>query len=122
MEFELIQVPESFYDYEIVTNEGKRYPANRTIKHYRGIVKGNTNSLVAISFSNEEVIGLVALDEGNFNISLNKETGSYLFYNIKNLKQKLDFNCDTDQGQITEYNSEVLLRQSKQRQHPALNV
>jgi hypothetical protein len=54
---ELLEAPESFYDYEVVTSAGDVYPANRDIKHYRGIVKGEPNSMVAISFYEDEVMG-----------------------------------------------------------------
>jgi len=39
LQMELLEVPSSFYNYEVMTDNGKRYPANRNIKHYRGIVK-----------------------------------------------------------------------------------
>ncbi|WP_084122839.1 hypothetical protein [Aquiflexum balticum] len=39
LQLELLEVPASFYNYEIVTSDGKRLSASKGIKHYRGIVK-----------------------------------------------------------------------------------
>jgi len=50
LQLELLEVPKSFYNYEVVTSDGKRISSNKDIKHYRGIVKDDPNSLVAISF------------------------------------------------------------------------
>lgn len=62
LQLELLEVPASFYNYEVVTSDGQRLSANKGIKHYRGIVKDDPNSLVAISFMEGEVMGLVATD------------------------------------------------------------
>lgn len=91
LEVELLEVPASFYNYEVVTNEGQRFPSNKQIKHYRGVVKNNPSSLVAISFLENEVIGLVATDDGNYNLVLDKKSGRHVFYNDRNLKDKMDF-------------------------------
>lgn len=50
-ELELIEVPDSFYDYVVTTSSGESFLANRNIKHYRGIVKGDSTSMVALSFN-----------------------------------------------------------------------
>lgn len=75
LQLELVEVPTSFYDYEVVTNDGQRYPANKNIRHFRGTVKDDPGSIVAISFCDDEVMGLVATDEGNFNLLLDRELG-----------------------------------------------
>ena len=113
LQLELFEVPASFYNYEVVTNDGQRYPANRKIKHYRGVVKNDPNSIVAITFCESELMGLVATEEGNFNLSLDKRLNKYLFYNDKNLKQKPDFECSTTDNHPTKYNPEILLKKSK---------
>src|SRR5690606_21383047 len=66
---ELLKVPDSFYDYEVVTDKGNRYSGhNSTAKHFRGIIAGDNNSMVAISFLENEIIGIIANDDGNYNI------------------------------------------------------
>ncbi|WP_187774770.1 zinc-dependent metalloprotease [Pedobacter sp. BS3] len=113
IQIELLKVPASFYNYEVVTNNGQRFPANKQIKHYRGVVKGNPNSLVAISFLEDEVIGLIVTEKGNFNLSLDKRLGKHIVYNDKNLKDKMSFKCGTRDNNLIKYNPEVLFQSSK---------
>jgi len=108
MILELVEVPKYFYDYEIVTSEGDTFSANRDIKHYRGVVKDETNSLVAITFYEDEIMGIVCTDEGNFNIVKNGLSGKHLFYNDKNLKEKPNMICTTEDDPSIFYDSTVL--------------
>jgi hypothetical protein len=84
---------ESPLSYEIVTSDGQKYPASKEIKHYSGIVKGQSNSLVALTFYRDEIMGFIATDEGNFNISKEKSSGKHLVFPDKNLKEKPHFEC-----------------------------
>ena len=111
MTLELIEVSESFYNYEVMTSNGEKFPANRDIKHYRGIVKDTENSLVAITFCEDEIIGLICTDEGNFNIVKNYQSGKPLLYNEQNLKEKKRLTCGTVDDPTISYESEVLFRQ-----------
>jgi len=111
MILELIEVPEHFYDYEVTTSSGQSFTANRNIKHYRGIVRNETNSLVAITFYEDEIMGLICTDEGNFNIVKDNQSGKHLFYNENNIKEKRYPICDTKNGIFVPYESEVLDRQ-----------
>jgi hypothetical protein len=108
---ELLEVPGSFYDYEVATSDGKKYSANKAIKHYRGVVNGVPNSLAAITFYENEIIGLIATDEGNFNIAKDKQSGKHLLYNDKNLREKPVFECGTIDDYSTSYDPEILLQQ-----------
>jgi hypothetical protein len=92
---ELLEVPESFYDYEVKTSSGKTYKADRSIKHYRGIVKNVPNSFVTITVFNGEVVGVIATNEGQLTISPNSRTGKHLLFNEDNLKEKIPFVCET---------------------------
>lgn len=117
IQLEVIEVPTSFYDYSVITSDGQRLPGNKLIKHYRGIVKEDPNSLVAISFLEDEVMGLVATDAGNFNLSLDTRLGVHVFYNEKNLKQKMHFQCNTQDDGLAYYDPEMLFRSSKSASH-----
>ncbi|MDR0437794.1 MAG: zinc-dependent metalloprotease, partial [Bacteroidales bacterium] len=75
---------------------GQILPANQNIKHYHGIVKDDPNSVVALTFGEDEVMGLVATSEGNFNLALDKQSGYYIFYNDKNMKHRPVFTCSTE--------------------------
>jgi hypothetical protein len=95
MILELVEVPEHFYDYIVTTSEGAHFSANKNIKHYRGVVKDEINSLVAITFYEDEIMGLICTDEGNFNIAKDRQLNKHLFYNDSNLKEKIPFTCGT---------------------------
>ena len=79
--------------------------------YYKGKVQGTTNSMVAISFFENEIIGLVSTNAGDYVIGLfdnSKVTGTksgqnksanpttHLIYNDKNLLVPHDFECSTD--------------------------
>ncbi|MCD7936675.1 MAG: zinc-dependent metalloprotease [Tannerellaceae bacterium] len=108
LELELMEVPEFFYDYEIVTSCGETYKANRDIKHYRGIVKDNPNSMAAFTFYEDEVMGLITTEEGNLNFAFLKQEGLHILYNDRNLKDSFNFECGLIDDLSFSYDSEVL--------------
>jgi len=110
MVLELVEVPESFYNYVVMTSDGEQISANRDIKHYRGVVRDEQNSLAAITVYENEVIGLICSDEGNFNIVKDKQSGKHLFFNDKNLKERTPFICGTVDDLSFSYDPEVLLK------------
>ena len=63
---------------------------------YHGVVKGEPNSLVAISLFENEVRGLILDNDGNYNLGKLKDMDTYGLYNDKKLKTPPFFNCDTD--------------------------
>lgn len=67
--------------------------------YYRGIIKGDQNSLVAFSFFNDELYGVISA-EGIGNIVVAKirkqnNTSNYLVYSDAELKINHNFNCHT---------------------------
>lgn len=122
MVLELTEVPEYFYDYVVTTSCGQNFSANKDIKHYRGVVRGESNSIVAITFYENEIMGLVCTNEGNFNIAKSK-SGKHIFYNDNNLKEKMDFISGTEDDPSIEYSIDVLLQERnilhKQKQQEA---
>jgi hypothetical protein len=105
---ELIEVPEYFYDYEVVTSDGKTYSANKNIKHYRGIIKGDNNSLAAITLYNDEIMGVIATNEGNFNITKDINSMKYILFNDNNLIREHDFHCGTIDDNSISYSQDIL--------------
>jgi len=79
--------------------------------YYRGIIKGDENSLVAFSFFNDELYGVISA-EGIGNIVVAKirkknNATDYLVYSDAELKINHDFNChtrDNTQASATETN------------------
>lgn len=91
---DLLEVPDSFYDFEVVTDKGERFSGyDSKAKHYRGSIRGEESSLAAISFFEDEVIGIVANDEGNYNIGNLKNSKNIVVYNDSNLKNQNSFEC-----------------------------
>ncbi|MCD8263486.1 MAG: hypothetical protein LUD02_04395 [Tannerellaceae bacterium] len=88
MELDLVEVPKSFYAYEVVTSDGEVLPANREIKHYRGVANNDPNSLVALSIWNGEISGIISTEEGDYNLGVNPELEMHVLYNDKNLRAK----------------------------------
>lgn len=111
---ELVAVDDDFYDYVVATDKGEVFSANRDIKHYRGVVKGDKNSLVAISFFGDEVGGIIANDEGNFNLETVKKQKGIIFYKDTNLIKQPVFECTTEDDEDTaDYDPTVLQQKSK---------
>lgn len=116
MTLELVAVDDSFYDYVVTTDKGKTFSANRDIKHYRGVIKGDKSSLVAISFFGDEVGGIIATDEGNFNLEIVNKYKGIIFYKDTNLVKQpisecgIDDTMDKDKGI---YDPNILLQESK---------
>ena len=71
---ELVEVPDYFYNYQVVTSSGDTLPANRDIRCFRGAVKGKENSLVAITLYNDEAVGFVIADKKYKTTQYNKKT------------------------------------------------
>ena len=93
-----LELLEVVMDYQIRTSDDKQIlMSDKNIRHYHGIVKDDPHSIVAITFGEEEIIGLVATDEGNFNLTIAPQLGEHIFYNDKNLKQKPEFSCATEE-------------------------
>ncbi len=73
--------------------------------HYRGIIKGNERSLVAISVSEREVMGFFSTEtDGNWVIGRlsGKNAGdNHIVYNDRHLKVRPDTFCDTPDSDIT---------------------
>ena len=111
MILELVEVPKDFYDYVVTTSGGEIFSANKDIKHYRGIIKDDIHSTVAITFYEDEIMGLICTDEGNFNIVKDQQSNKYLFYNDNNLKEKTTFTCGNTDDFFHGYEPEVLLGQ-----------
>ena len=78
-------------------------PANTTAKyqdgkHYRGIVKGQNNSLVAISVFNEEVMGFISQERAKGNLVLGRlddNSGDHILYEDSDLMEHFNFECGT---------------------------
>jgi hypothetical protein len=105
-----LELEEVEMDYVVETSCGQILPPNKNIRSYQGVVKGEPNSLVAITFGEDELIGLVATNEGNFNIAFDQQLGEHIFFNDRNVVQQFGFTCGTSSDEPFEgYCPDVLL-------------
>ncbi|MEP2936176.1 MAG: M12 family metallo-peptidase [Gilvibacter sp.] len=64
--------------------------------HYRGIIAGNSNSLVSISVFQNQVSGFIADQNGNFTLGkLQDSELDHIIYPDSSIKTTFDFNCGT---------------------------
>lgn len=82
--------------FTLITEDGKTHPEfNNSVVHYRGMINGDDHSLVSLSFSNEETMGLIS--DANGNLVLGKTTsGKYIIYNDSDLNAVNPFECSTE--------------------------
>ncbi|HAX48263.1 MAG TPA: M12 family metallo-peptidase [Ignavibacteria bacterium] len=98
IELELCQVNFIPDNFRITTSDGKTEEYKRGL-YYQGIIKGENNSMAAISIFENEVIGIVSTDGGNYNLgAMLNDNNEYIYYNDRNLRTPFNFNCDTEDG------------------------
>lgn len=93
-------------DFSVVTSgDNNKSVAYESGLHYWGIINGDFNSVAAISIFKDEIMGLVANDDGNFVLGkLDKDQdGIHIFYNDRKLPTLPTINCATreEQGSYT---------------------
>jgi hypothetical protein len=88
-------------------------PDNKTVKvnqgkHFRGVVKGNSKSIVAISVFADEVMGFIS-EAGKPNLVLGKlkDSNTHIIYEDSDLKDKLGFTCDTAESDFEYSDSDL---------------
>lgn len=86
---------------------------DKPVLFYRGIIKGDVNSIAAVSLFENELKVLIGDAQGNYSIDYLKETDKYLFYNEFKVENRVPFRC----GNTTEMNEQIEknVKQSKGR-------
>ncbi len=81
-------------DFTITTSSGITYSAEEAGGlHYWGIVNNDQGSLAAISFFNDDVMGIIATDYGNLNLGKLNGSDRFIIFNDLQLKEKSNFSC-----------------------------
>lgn len=94
-ELQLSQIQVLADDFVLTTSDNRTFDwsANQGV-FYRGIVKGNPNSLVSLSLFEKSIRVLIADDGGNYVLApMGKQKQQYILYNDKKLKKKNPFQC-----------------------------
>ncbi|MBU4537953.1 MAG: M12 family metallo-peptidase [Weeksellaceae bacterium] len=90
-------VKNNFFTQDFKLNTDKGYINYTPGVYYQGIVKGDNESLVAISFFNDDVVGVTSIkDIGNIVIGKAKNADSYVSYNDQKLKGDNPFSCSAE--------------------------
>jgi uncharacterized protein YjdB len=106
-----LQLVEIRYDDMKVFDAGsKKQIKYKKGKHYRGQIKGNDKSLVALSFFENDVMGFISDERNNGNLVIGKmqdNSEQFIIYKDDEMMKKLELNCGTKSG-ISDYSREVL--------------
>lgn len=69
--------------------------------HYRGILRDQPNSLVAISFTSSGIMGFIASDTDKWDLGKMEDgSGEHILYRITDLKTNLPFECSADDDAV----------------------
>jgi hypothetical protein len=84
-------------DFSIQLSDGGSLSNYKQGLYYKGIVEGMPNSVVAISIFDEEVMGLIATENGNLVLGpiQNNREKKHILYRDTDLDRKQDFLCGT---------------------------
>lgn len=101
LELELAQVEILAPDFFVSTNVQDRVDYHPGL-HYRGIVRGNPNSVAAISVTDSGVMGMIANESGTYELGQMEDgSGRYVFYKTEHLKAQSPNNCFTDDTAVS---------------------
>jgi hypothetical protein len=98
LELELYRSKIFSADFSVVTATNNGEPVNyQNGIHYWGIIKGDNNSIAAISIFDDEVMGIISSADGNLVLGKlkNDADGKHILYNDKNLKASNTTQCLT---------------------------
>ncbi len=87
--------------YRLTTSDGRKLGGDRGI-HYRGMIKGNPNSLAAISIYENEITGFFSDESGNYVIGKleSKTDNRHIVYNDASLTTKNPNGCNMEDDGI----------------------
>lgn len=91
-------VKNNIFTQDFKVNTDKGYTDYTPGVYYHGIVKGNSESLVAISFFGNDVVGVISVQEiGNIVIGKVKNSEDFVSYNDAKLKASNPFTCSSNE-------------------------
>lgn len=100
LELELAQVEILAPGFYVSTNTQDNVPFQPAV-HYRGIVRGDANSVASLSISSSGVMGMVADESGTYELGQMEDgSGNYVYYKTQNLKALSPNNCFSDEESL----------------------
>lgn len=101
IDIELYRVNLFSDEFKINTDKQQNIPYSKGL-YYRGIIKGNENSVASFNFFENEMNGIVSsLDLGNLNIGKFTNSSDYIIYSDLDLLVQNEFICNTSDIQKT---------------------
>lgn len=99
--FELELIPIEIYapGFRLLNAANQEVAFSKSI-HYKGIIKGENNSLVALSISPGEISGFISNKDGNYVLGKSRKSGNHILYNDKDLLRKKPFDCGSSEERI----------------------
>jgi len=96
-ELQLVKQDITTFDFSVVTDKSNGQAITyKNGLHYRGIVKDEPGSVVAISIFGNEVMGLIVTNAGNYNLGkMEGLSDTYVLYNDRNLEGRKATACAT---------------------------
>ena len=104
-------------DFNLFVSSEPGIPANYTPGiYYKGMVEGDTSSLVALSVFNNEIMGVISTDHGNMVLGRieNDRENLHILYNDNDLDKPSGFECGTIDNGLG-YTAEELKSQTNSR-------
>lgn len=98
MSLDLVKVEVRTDDFSAIDMPSGKMLSRDNIAHYRGVVKGQSNSLVAISFYDDKVSGFISVDgqDGNMVVGPVSNSKSHILYKDKEISHLNDFSCQVE--------------------------
>lgn len=99
--FELELIPINIYgpQFRLLNAANKEVPFVKST-HYKGIIKGDPNSLVALSISDGEISGFISNKDGNHVLGKLRKSENYVLYNDKDLLDKKPYDCGASEEKL----------------------
>ncbi len=96
--------------FTLETSDGQRLTELNKIVHYRGMIENDPYSVVGLSFSNEEIVGIISNNYGNNVLGKIENTTSneYVFYNDHEILAPFNFACGANTlNMVQEYKNNI---------------
>ena len=120
---EMVKVDLYAQGFHVTTSSGSPFFDRSNAQFYRGVIRGNKNSVAAISFLNNQVIGVIdSKEDGNlvFGKLKNSSDNEFILYNLGQINETPDFSCDVET--MEEISSQVHNNSTNYRVENCVNV
>lgn len=99
---DVVMIPINIFSptFKVKNSKNEEVKIERGI-YYQGIVKGDANSIVSLSFSKNEVAGIISTDKGNLVLGKLTDNPSYIIYNDKDVLTPDPFKCHVEDNLVT---------------------